>query len=140
MSAERFRALLTAYGADLARWPEEARAAAATLVTTSRDAARWIEDERRLDAMLDGASMVEPSADLLRKVAEIPARNERVGWLAPFGRLRRLLVGAFALAAVGAVVGTVTPENPEPGSVIEASSDDLSPFSWAGDLAEELSP
>jgi hypothetical protein len=137
MDAARFRALLASYGADVARWPEGERAQARAFATTSREAALWLEEERRLDALLDGAPGMAPSPSLLRRVAEIPARNVRSAWQ-PFGGARRWLAGALAAAAMGAIVGSVTPDS---SNVADASIvDDLSPLSWAGDLAEVLSP
>jgi hypothetical protein len=88
-----------------------------------------------------------PSPQLLRRVAEIPARHAapaRAGAELSFGRVRNWIAGAVAAAAVGAVVGVVTPE-PDPALTdITQGSDDLSPLSWAGELAddfdEELTP
>jgi len=138
MDAHRFRALLEAFGADFARWPEPERARGQAILASSSEAARWWADERRIDEALDTAHEVAPSPTLLRKVAEIPVRFPRSQLLGPVLRLRHWLVGAAALAAVGAVVGVVTPEPAPSGDV--TSIDDFSPFDWSGDLTEELEP
>jgi hypothetical protein len=137
MDGDRFRALLAAYGADLSRWPEDERPRAEAFLAISNDAALWVVEERRLDQLLDGAPDLSPSPALLRRVAEIPARNARALGQ-PFGRLRHWIAGAVALAAMGAIVGVVTPESALDGDA--AISEEPSPLSWAGDLAEELSP
>ena len=138
MDAHRFRALLEAYGADFAHWPEGERAPGQALLASSSEAARWWADERRIDEALDTAHQVAPSPALLRKVAEIPVRFPGSRVLGPVLRLRHWLVGAAALATVGAVVGVITPE-PAPSSDV-SSIDDFSPFDWSGDLTEELEP
>jgi hypothetical protein len=138
MDAHRFRALLEAYGADLARWPEKERPRGHAFLASSNEATRWLAEERRIDDALDTALEVAPSPALLRKVAEIPVRFPRSQIFGPLGRLRHWLVGAAALAAVGALVGVITPE-PAPSSDL-SSIDDFSPFDWSGDLAEELEP
>jgi ferric-dicitrate binding protein FerR (iron transport regulator) len=137
MDRERFRALLASYGADFAKWPEDERARAEAFTATSHEAAQWLAEEQRLDQLLDAAPELLPSAALLRRVAEIPARNTRAV-AQPFERLRRWIAGAVALAAVGAAVGAVMPESSLDADV--ASADELSPLGWAGDLAEELAP
>jgi hypothetical protein len=138
MVAHRFRALLEAYGADFARWPEEERAPAQAFLASSSEAARWWADERRIDQALDAALDLAPSPALLRQVAEIPARHPRAEAMGALGRLRHWVVGAAALAAVGAAVGAITPE-PTPSSDL-SSIDDFSPLDWSGDLTEELEP
>ena len=72
---ERFRALVESYGANPERWPEEEREAMRE-VAASGEARAWLNEQRRVDAWLDDAPDLAPSADLLRRVAEIPARNE----------------------------------------------------------------
>ena len=137
MDRDRFRALLSAYGADFARWPEDLRAPAQAFLATSNEAALWLAEERRLDQLLDAAPELSPSPALHRRVAEIPVRNAApLG--APFGRLRHWIAGAVALAAVGAVMGTIMPESALDADTV--TSEELSPLSWAGDLAEELAP
>jgi hypothetical protein len=143
IDAARFRELLSAYGADFARWPESEVASARAFLATSRDAARWLEEERNLDAMLDAVPSVDASPLLLRKVAEIPVRHPRDGWLSALARARTWIIGAAAMAAMGLVVGSVIPEGGLAGDgvVVDAANiDDLAPLGWAGDLAEELSP
>jgi hypothetical protein len=131
---ERFRALVESYGADPARWPESEREAMRELA--SSDAARaFLAEQRRLDAWLDDAPDVAPSANLLRRVAEIPARNEAAssGWVWPFGRLRNLIAVGTAAAAMGLVVGMTTTDASQDGS---DEWDELSSLALGVDVAE----
>jgi hypothetical protein len=142
MDGARFRALLASFGADLARWPETERQQAEEFAASSAEATRWLAEERRLDELLDAAPDLAVSPMLLRRVAEIPIRHRHPG-TAPelaqvFGRLRNWLMGLAAVAAMGAVVGVVTPEPSSRGDAQIA--DELSPLVWAGDLSEELEP
>jgi hypothetical protein len=53
MNLDRFAALVDAYGASPARWPEGERAAAVELMQTSAEARRLAEEADRLDRLLD---------------------------------------------------------------------------------------
>ena len=142
MDEARFRALAEAYGSHLARWPSDERRAAEALLARSTEANRWLAEQRQIDLLLDGAPDMDPSAALLRRVAEIPlrhqtARDVRAWW--PFLRLRNLLAVGAAAAALGAALGMVTPES-APVADAEATWDELSALAWGIDLSEELSP
>jgi hypothetical protein len=140
MDARRFRALVATYGADRERWPSAERQSAESFLRGSSEAPKWLEVEQQLDALLDEAGPVEPSAALLRRVAEIPLRHpapERV--LAPLGRLRNWFTILVAAAVAGAVVGVVTPDL-APGIEPDSGGEDLSSLDWAADLSEELAP
>ncbi|MGZ3305189.1 MAG: hypothetical protein ACXU8U_04950 [Asticcacaulis sp.] len=66
LSADRFKAIVSAYGADPKRWPDAERDAALRfLARNTAKAAAWIEEARELDALLD--AVVEPvtAADTL---------------------------------------------------------------------------
>jgi hypothetical protein len=130
---ERFRALVEAYGTSPERWPESEREAMREFAS-SDEARAWLSEQGRVDAWLDEAPEVAPSADLLRRVAEIPARHERAsGWAWPFGRLRNVVAIAAAAAAMGLVVGMTTtdasPDGPD-------EWDDLSSLALGADLVE----
>jgi len=55
MEIARFRRLLDAHGADIARWPQAERAAACRLLATSPEARRLQGDAANLDRILEGA-------------------------------------------------------------------------------------
>ena len=102
----------------------------------SSDAARaFLTEQRRLDTWLDDAPDVAPSADLLRRVAEIPARNEPAssGWVWPFGRLCNLIAVGAAAAAMGLAVGMTTTDASQEGS---DEWDELSSLALGVDVAE----
>ena len=131
---ERFRALVESYGANPERWPEEEREAMRQ-VASSSEARAWLDEQRRLDAWLDDAPDLAPSADLLRRVAEIPARNEAPSsrWVWPFGRLRNLIAVGAAAAAMGLVVGMTTTDASQESA---DEWDDLSSLALGVDIAE----
>jgi hypothetical protein len=62
LSISRFRALAGAYGADLRRWPHEARSAAQALVEASAEARAILAAERKLDEAIAAASADEEAA------------------------------------------------------------------------------
>ena len=142
MQSERFRALAMAYGANIARWPAAERQAAEAFLARSPDAARWLDEQRQLDDRLDSVDRAEPSAELLRRVAEIPLyhgkhRQAQAWW--PFVRLRAAVALAAAAAVTGAAVGVITPDRTH-ASEVDRSWEDLSGLAFALDLSEELSP
>ena len=68
MNLDRFSDLTDAYGADLKRWPQAARAAAEALLATDARA-RLLRDEADvLDGLLDAAPRPVVSADLRARV------------------------------------------------------------------------
>jgi len=142
MHGERFRTLAMSYGANIARWPADDRQAAEAFLAQSPDAARWLDEQRQLDDQLDSVAQEEPSAHLLRSVAEIPLRHgtsrERLAWW-PFARLRAAIAMAAAAAIMGAAAGMVTPERAQIPDA-DQNWDDLSSLAFALDLSEELSP
>ncbi len=96
LSFERFRELVTAYGGQLALWPEGERAAAEALLETSEVARALVAAESELDFLLAEPNPApEPSPALMRRLNEIPLRapQRRVWW--PF---RRAWIPAVAWA------------------------------------------
>ncbi len=72
VSAERFKAIVDAYGADPKRWPQAERAAALRFMTRNPLRAEvWLNEARDIDALLDVA--VEPVTD-----AEIEVQSLKV--------------------------------------------------------------
>jgi len=92
LTIERFRALLAAYGAHPERWPDDERERAMALVASSPEAERSLAAETSFDAAVAALEPEEPSADLMRRLNEIPARfpaehaaSRRFGLLAALG-------------------------------------------------------
>jgi hypothetical protein len=138
-TADRLRALVESYGTNPERWPPDERASAQKLETSSSNAEAWLTEQRRIDALLDGATDVVPSPALMRRVAEIPLRHEKAlsGWRP--GWLRNLIGLGTAAAVLGLVVGMTTSE---PVATDDAVTewDDLSTLALGVDGSEELLP
>lgn len=110
MDIERFRALADAYGADLRRWPESERAAAAALIEAEPGQTRAVMAEAdELDALLHASPPPQPSQALRDAIlAAAPrARAQRRGfgfWLSGAGLaaagMAGLLIGASASSAM----------------------------------------
>ena len=145
----QLRELVETFGTNHERWPETERDRAKLEVDSNEPG--WLSDERRLDAWLDSAEHIAPSAALLRKVAEIPARNERpvAGWFGWRGVRNALALGTLA-AALGLAVGVATPEATTMDDV--AADDEFSMLALGGvdlndgvdldevDVSEEILP
>lgn len=100
----RVRALLEQYGASLERFPEAEREAAAALIAQTPSLQALQAQVAELDAWLAAPTPTGPSADLRRRVAEIPLRYPRAparGFLGLVlgGRLALRLSAAFVIAA-----------------------------------------
>lgn len=102
-----FERLLEVHGSNIARWPEASSEPLRRLLDSSDVArARWA-DAVRFDALLAALPEVEPSPDLMARIASLPARHpraERVGWW-PFGNPLPALLGWGAAAALGVLMG-----------------------------------
>jgi len=130
MTEERFIALLQAYGADLARWPETERVAGEALLLSAGHRLRdFFESERAFDAILAEESGPSPSAGLSRRVlaqfSPPPARRKQLFRLRP-----RWVIG-WALAASMAVVLAVG-YAAEPATGPNADYDQMLALSGAG--------
>lgn len=108
MTAERFLALVAAYGADARRWPEAERTAAATLAAAEPETARAALVEADLtDALLHASRTAHPSTALRDRViasaaeAGLKAGREGRRWL---DRLALTLGAGWAAAACAGVV------------------------------------
>jgi hypothetical protein len=101
MDRERFEHLLAAYGADFARWPEEARGAAALFASEhAAELEQSLRDARALDAALREAR--EPELDTRLLASRILAGAPRASrWALDAGAL----VALAACAAFGVVLG-----------------------------------
>lgn len=122
MNLESFEDELDRRGADLERWPADVRAGAEALLMRSEPARGLLEEARRLDALFDDVPRAEASAELRRRLAEIPIRYPRseAAWQWPFESAWRPLLGLALAAAFGVVVGGVTPTEVADGSATEA--------------------
>ena len=72
----RFRSMTESYGADLARWPEQARADARALLSVSAEARAMLEEARALDDLIEATHAQEEG--LLWKPDEQDAALERL--------------------------------------------------------------
>ena len=102
MTLVRFEALVAAYGAHPARWPEQERAAATALLATDPRAAALLADADAIDARLFQHQVPAPSAALR---ATVIAAAPRRRW----GRRARLWWSSLALAVAaggGALAGS----------------------------------
>ena len=72
----RFRSMTESYGADLARWPEQARADARALLSVSAEARAMLEEARALDDLIETTHAREEG--LLWKPGEQDAALERL--------------------------------------------------------------
>jgi hypothetical protein len=131
LSEQRFRELVDAYGADVARFPAPERRAAEELLASSETARAWFAEEREFDARLTEAlgAAVEPiSADLERRLASIPDRHEQKS--SRRAGVVRLFVPALAWAAA-ACVGLLL------GSGIMETGDDTSSGDESAEVASD---
>ena len=64
LTKERFKALLEAYGADIARWPGAERLAAHAYAETAAEAGALLAEARRIDALLAAVPAPQPSPAL----------------------------------------------------------------------------
>jgi len=109
MTIERLRTILSAYGANPARWPASERAKAEALIARSAEARDALVEARALDATLDRAITPVPYIDpvALAAAASASPQEKRKG-----GAARRLwwlewspLAGLVAAGIVGLVIG-----------------------------------
>src|SRR5262245_52818397 len=84
ITAERFKALLEAYGGDLARWPDSERLAAHAYAQGAPEAPALLAEARRIDALLAAATIALPRAALetsilarMKSVAQRPKAGFR---------------------------------------------------------------
>lgn len=120
VSADRFKAIVDAYGADPARWPDAERAAALQFVAGDSRARAWLDAARAVDDLLDAGREAVGAEDEPARYARVlsnmlvnPATNVVVfprRHMAPHANRRILpwLWTGIGLAAciAGATVGT----------------------------------
>jgi anti-sigma factor RsiW len=155
LTLERFEQLLDRHGAELDRFPERDRAAAAELLAADPEARRLHAQAAALEAGLRGLPAPEPSAALRRAVAEIPLRNPQpapgVPSLSrlPPRRVFALFASAALMVALGALSATLTGPDPDLSPLAAESEQDepadddldiLTELAFASELDDELAP
>jgi hypothetical protein len=111
MTAERFLALVAAWGADMRRWPESERAAAEAFKASAPEiAGPALADADTLDAWLQESPSFQPSAALRERViasaadAGLKARRTGKAWV---DRLTLAFGAGWAAAACAGVAAGV---------------------------------
>ena len=138
--ADRFRALAEAYGADIGRWPADARDAARAFTAAHPDLAEAaLAPERRLEVQL-AAFAPDASSALRQRVIAAAPRGRALGrawrWMTAAG----LGLGLAASCAAGVAAGfTLAPSSVTrliSGEPAGGSTDDMSGLADpAGDAA-----
>jgi len=77
LGSQRVEQLLERYGADPRRFPEAERDAAIEQIAHNAELAELSNDAERLDHLLSTSVTRPPSAELMRRVAEVPLRHPR---------------------------------------------------------------
>lgn len=137
---DRLRAILDAYGADPARWPEPEREGALRLLARSPEAAKHRDRARELDALLDRATAYEPAPGLLARVLARPGRRRASLFeeLWPFGPIWRPAFGMAAAMVLGVAVGLVAPPPFVNGAAADISlGDDIDALAFGPELESE---
>ncbi|HVY83809.1 MAG TPA: hypothetical protein VG943_01645 [Caulobacterales bacterium] len=108
MDAARFEAIVAAYGADAARWPEAERAAAQAFAQTSSEAQAILAEAHALDALLAADADEAPvSVTLTRRLMRtIPSPSPQRVW--------GVAAALAACAVLGVVVGYNSPQGDDP--------------------------
>ena len=142
LSAQRVKALLESYGHNMARFPEDEREAAADLIAQTPELAELAAHTQHLDRLLDASVIQEPSADLMRRVAEVPLRYPRsthdTSMLGTgLGRLAmiRAALAGFTATAFGAWLGIASLPITEDTSYQEDSVEEFASLMFADDFA-----
>jgi hypothetical protein len=156
MPLARLQELLDLHGGDVARFPEDERAAASALLADDAHARRMLADAAALEQALSALNAPEPSAALRRAVAEIPLRHPHgegaravFAWL-PLRSAWALCASAALIVALGALSGALADDLdlslwPAPASEFAGEDEDaalseLSELAFAGELDDELAP
>lgn len=118
MDLEEFDRLVSSYGANAERWPQDLRDEMRAVLARSVEARAIVEREVGLDGLIEAAAAPAPSellrARILKSAKENRAsRTERLDhWAAglwPPGRTWGPLAALAAAAVLGIVVGTLAP-------------------------------
>jgi hypothetical protein len=105
LTNERFEALLSAYGADLARFPEKERERALRTLACSDTARAMFERERAFDSALGSLGTPELPPQLARRLAELPLRSPQRRFALPSFRWVVPGLGWAAALSIGLFLG-----------------------------------
>jgi len=114
MDFARFEALVAAYGATPARWPEGERAAAEAFARADPRAGALLGEADTIDALLFAHRVAEPSRTLRTMVIEAAPRRRR---LAGGARLWWSSLGLALAAGGGVLAGSAATAALEPATV-----------------------
>jgi hypothetical protein len=132
MDEERFEAMLAAYGADAARWPEAERALALRHLAATPAAHGRRAEAKRLDALLDSWRLDTPSTAFERRVAAAAplARifRPRTLWISAAGLAAACVVGVLVGADVGRTSLHAQPTSEQNDPAVTAALDGASEF------------
>lgn len=107
-----FERLLEIHGGREERWPEASREPLRRLLEGSELARERWQEAARFDALLAALPEIEPTPDLMARIASLPARHPRVAragcW--PFGSPFAPVFAWGAAAALGVLLGVVAPD------------------------------
>lgn len=136
MTFKRFKAMVSAYGTEVSRWPVAERDAALELLKASEEASAFFKSASPLDAML--SELPKPAAAdtaYLKRLATIPFASRSLGEGAPttFGEFMKGFFPAKTLIPQGLGVAAVgflgiwlgyTASIEEPGNIVELDAAD----------------
>jgi hypothetical protein len=132
MDEDRFEAMLAAYGADAARWPEAERVLALRYLAATPSGHGLRAEAKVLDALLDRWRLDPPAADLERQVAASAplARifRPRTLWLSAAGLAAACVVGVLVGADVGRTSLHAQPTSEQSDPAVTAALDGASEF------------
>lgn len=132
MTEDRVIAILNAYGADPARWPQDERAGVQAFLDLHPELMAEVALEAELDALL---AMPDPQpSELLqhRILRAMPAPVQQWGWKAPIAAAIALVVGV----TVGFAGGYVSPAQQDVESIYADAYESLGE-DWVDWLGEE---
>jgi hypothetical protein len=132
MDDERFEALLAAYGADAARWPDAERALALRHLAATPSAHGLRAEAKRLDGLLDAWTMDTAGADLERRVAATAPLasifRPRTLWVTAAGLAAACVLGVLVGADVGRTSLRAQPTSEQGDPAVTAALDGASEF------------
>jgi len=137
VTQEQALALITAYGAEAARWPDEQRAALLALVAADPLVAAAHAEAAQLDRLLGGWAMdVPPRSFDAEALIPVPAKAR-----APFKVVRWLGAGAAAASvAVALLLGVPGAQTMVPAEGVQIAQNDISSQVLLGSASGQSEP
>ena len=124
LTPERALEIIDAYGADSARWPDDARPALLALAASDAGVAAAVAQARGLDALLGSwADAVAPREFDLAAIARVPQEAPAIVHGSAFSR--RWITGGALAAAVAAGLIILAPMQRAPDAVVASVSPEL---------------